>query len=128
MPIIRGDDVFWDIAIPLPGGSDPFPLAGCTVWVTAKPAKQTDIPDADAAWQHSLTLNGSGEVTASHGLTLGEGGAAGGIVVEHLTAAESETIAPGSYRYDVQVKDASGVITTVLAGSETVVGDITRAR
>lgn len=127
MAIIRGDDTFWDIPIPRPGSTDPYPLAGCTVWVTAKPARDSDIPDTSATWQHTITINGSGDVTASDGLTLGTDGAVAGIVIEHLTAAESAVIAPGSYKYDVQVKDPAGLITTVLSGIENVVGDITRA-
>lgn len=127
MPFTRGDDVFFDIPIHEPGSTNPYDLRGCHVWVTAKPARDADVPDSEAAWQHSLTVNGAGDVTASDGLALGPGGAEAGVIVEHLTAAESAALSVGGYRWDVQVKDAAGLITTVAKGLDTVEGDITRA-
>lgn len=51
--------------------------------------------------------------------------AAGGEVTMYLADAITDTLEPGDYRWDLE-ENASGIITTLLAGRFRVVADITR--
>lgn len=119
--LIRGDTSSWTIPI-LDSDGEPMPLNGCTVTVTCK----TKATSATALFQHSLVLDAEGEVELAAGMELGPDGATAGIVVETLTAAESEAFAPGKYAYDLEVRLPDGrVYTPLLAIPVTVVADFT---
>jgi hypothetical protein len=94
------------------------------VWVTVK--SSVDDADAEALYQHSITIDGTGTATHSEGLTL-QSTAAAGILVEELTPEESALFATGDYTYDVQIMLANGRIFTPIRGdAESVVPDWTR--
>ena len=125
-PIVRGDTALFTIPIVNAETLEPHDLSGCTVWVTVK--AHPDDPDNEAIYQHSMTVDGSGNVTHSEGMTLGDGGAEAGIAVQELTPAESALLTPGNFTYDVQVMTADGrIYTPILNEKEEIVGDITRA-
>lgn len=124
--ITRGDTELFDIAVIDPRTLEPYPLHGCTVMVTVKAV--TVVPDTEALYQHWITLDANGVVTASKGITLGPGGAAAGVVIQELTPTESSRLATGDYIYDVQVTMADNRIETPINGDvETVVPDVTHA-
>lgn len=126
--IIRGDTTYWDIPINLPAseGGGPMPLNGLSVWVTVK-ANPNDT-DESAIYQHWITIDSSGNVTGSQGMTIGPDGPAAGVIVEMMTAAESAMLETGSYTYDVQVMLPNDDIhTPILGASEKVETDWTRA-
>jgi hypothetical protein len=126
--IIRGDTTYWDIPINRPAseGGGPMPLNGLTVWVTVK-ANPND-PDESAIYQHWITIDESGAVTGSEGMSIGPDGPEAGVIVERMTAAESAALATGTYTYDVQVMLPNNDIhTPILGASETVEADWTRA-
>ena len=124
--VVRGDTSIWRIPILNAETLEPHNLTGCTVWVTVK--ENQDDPDNEAIYQHYMNVDGSGNVTESQGMTIGDGGAAAGIAVQELTPAESALLTPGNYVYDVQVMTADGRIHTPINGEmESIVGDLTRA-
>lgn len=49
-----------------------------------------------------------------------------GVVVVEIPADETAAIAPGRYRYDLELADAAGVVTRLLEGKFRVVAEITR--
>jgi hypothetical protein len=114
----------------------PLNLSGCTVWLTAKEAVDDDAADATGIIKHYIVISGVGAVTGSSGFALGgkdpETGAtvstaAAGVVTHTITAAESTVMATQDYVYDVQFKDATGRISTIInGGTITVLGDVTR--
>jgi hypothetical protein len=123
--VVRGDTTIWDIPIVDTSG-EPYPLNGCSVWVTVK-ASEGDV-DEDALYQHFIEIDADGEVVSSSGLSLGVGGAAAGVLVEELTPAESAAFIPGRYSYDVQVLLSDGRIYTPIRGeNETVHPDWTNS-
>jgi len=70
------------------------------------------IPDVNALAQKVVTIGNP------------DAGGAAGVLFISLTGAET-SLAPGKYVYDIQMEN-SGLTTTILLGSITVVGDITR--
>jgi len=96
---------------------DPFDLTGCTVRTTYKDVAtdpNVDPDDANAPIRHSITINGSGVVTDTEGLTL-VGLATAGVLQERLTAAESRLL-PANMELisDVELTDQNGEIFTWL--------------
>lgn len=124
--VIRGDTERYTIPLVDPETLEPYPLHGCTVWLTTK--KGPDLPDSEALYQHWITLDADGTVTGAEGLALGPDGAAAGVLVQELAPAETVDFDPGAYTYDIQIMLADGAIETpVLGDHETVVSDWTRA-
>ena len=118
----RGDD--WSIALTGLGA-----ITGQTeVWFTIK-RRQVDT-DAEAA---VLLSDGTGlEIingavgTAGNG-TLTVDDASAGDITMTLKAVESAKLAVGAYVFDVQWKNAGGVIKTIADGAFTVSADVTKA-
>lgn len=124
--VIRGDDELWDIPLVSPGTGNPIDLSGHAVWVTVKTG--TDVEDDQAIYQHYINIALDGTVIAASGMSIKDDDPALGIVVQHLTAAESALINEGKYTYDVQVMLPNGRIKTpILGDSEQIVPDWTRA-
>lgn len=139
--LIRGDSARWYISITDANGA-PVNLTGYTVWFTAKPAAAaaagSDADDSTAVITHSIAINGAGAVTSSDGFAVGGidynqippavvSGVASGVLTQTLSAADATLLAVGSYVYDLQVKDASGFVTTPINGlSHSVIADVTR--
>lgn len=124
--VTRGDDELWDIPLVSPGNGSPIDLKGHAVWVTVKTSP--DASDEEAIYQHYINIDLNGDVIASKGMSIKDGDTALGIVVQHLTAAESALLNEGMFSYDVQVQLPDGLIKTpILGDSEMVVPDWTRA-
>lgn len=60
-------------------------------------------------------------LTDTSGIMMGSDGT----IVLSMTAAETNAIAAGEYRYDLQVADTNGSITTYFSGTFTIFSDIT---
>lgn len=124
--IRRGDDELFDIPLINPQTGQPRNLAGHAVWVTAK--RSPDDPDEEAIYQHYIHVGLDGQVIAAKGMSIKDDDPALGVVVEHLTAAESAQLTPETVQYDVQVMLPNGLIkTSILGEDETIVPDWTRA-
>ncbi len=115
MSITRGDTPSWTITL-LNDSGGPFPLAGCTVTVTCK--SRSTVPDANALFKHFIAINALGVSTTSSGMELGPGGAAAGIITESVTSTESAAFAPGTYKWDLEVRTAEGKVHTPLRAIE----------
>lgn len=123
--ILRGDTALWRIEIVNAETMEPHDLSGCTVWGTVK--DNTDTPDQDALFMHSITIEANGSVSHADGMTL-VGPAADGVVEQELTPAVSSQLEVGDYIADVQVMTADGRIFTPIANEAVqVVPDLTRA-
>lgn len=119
--IIRGDSYalrrpLFTYAFVADGGG-PFPLEGCIVRTTYKPAilgPEDDPIDASAAIKHTLRVGSDGIPTETTGLFLSSTAAAG-IVVERMTATETRTLPKGvALVSDLELTDANGEVFTWL--------------
>lgn len=114
----------------------PKNLAGCTVWLTVKPAASDDADDADAVLRHSIAIDDNGAPSSQAGFEVGGTDpvtgqvytdAADGVLTHVISAAESAGLVPGDYVGDIQFRDAAGAIETLNAGEKwTVKADVTR--
>lgn len=93
--LIRGDSRTITIPITNPDGTAKN-LTGCTVYFTVNATKEP-VSDASAVIAKSTTSFASPTT---------------GIATISLTNADTQNITPGSYYYDVQLKDASGNISS----------------
>ncbi len=118
MTITRGDTPSWTIELFDEDGG-PYSLLGCTVTVTCK--RRAILADAEALFQHSISVNALGVVTSSPGMVLGPGGATSGVIIESITSAESDLFTRGSYKWDLEVRTEAGKVHTPLRGVEEVV-------
>lgn len=109
----RGDHRIYDLDVDDENGN-PLPLAGATLWFTVK--RRESQSDAEAAFQLSSAVAAQINIYSP-----AEGKAY--IYVEN-THTQDLDILP--YIYDVQVKTAAGKPYTVVKGSYTIVGDVTR--
>src|SRR5690554_544219 len=118
--VVRGDDEFWDIPLVSPSNGNPINLSGHAVWVTVK--ESPSDADDQAIYQHYIEVDLEGDIVTAQGMSIKDDDPATGVVVQHLTAAESALLATESYTYDVQVMLPNGTIKTpVLGDPETVV-------
>lgn len=102
--LIRGDTASIDFTI---ADKD---LTGATVFFTAKSAIDADATDAEAV----ISVEVTDHTDPTNGTT-----------VIPLTATDT-TVTPGTYYYDIQVKEADGTITSIPVRKLVVVGDVTR--
>lgn len=110
---IRGDSRAITITVTKPDGITPFDLTGCKVYFTVNANKNNTASDDSSA---VISLSTS---TFTAPLT--------GIATLQLTNAQTQTLTPGVYYYDAQVKDISGGITSLPQNTFTVVPDVTRS-
>jgi hypothetical protein len=106
----RGDTLTLNFSVTRSGAA--VNLTGATAWFTLK----TMLTDADPGVAQAT--NGSG-VTITTPLS-------GQLTVE-LPASVTIDIPPGEYQWDLQVKEASGRISTAASGQAYVEADVTRA-
>jgi len=118
MTITRGDTPSWTIELFGENGG-PYELLGCTVTVTCK--RRAALTDAQALFQHFITVNALGVVTASSGMVLGSLGATSGVIIESITSVESALFIRGTYKWDLEVRTEAGKVHTPLRGVEEVV-------
>lgn len=86
-------------------------LTGGAVFFTAKSEIDNDATDSTAVITKKVTSHSN--PTA-------------GVTAITLSSSDTNTVAPGTYQYDIQVVLASGVVTTVQVGKLEVKGDVTR--
>ena len=104
--IVRGDTISWDLTIKKDGVA--LNITGYKFYLTCKTLKA----DADPGlFQITVTSH----TDAVNGRTLVE-----------VPAATTDGISEGLKYYDLQMKDGSGKITTVMIGTMTFMNDITR--
>jgi hypothetical protein len=106
LTIIRGDDVTIPVTFTDSDG-DPINLTGCTVFFTVKNEKSDD--DDDAVISKSVTSH----TTPASGITQ--------VVLTHTDT----DIDPGSYYWDLQIKDSAGKIQSTQVAQFEVIQDIT---
>lgn len=104
--IIRGDDQSLDLTIKNADGSA-FNLTDCTVYFTVK--KRFHDSDTDAIIKKDVTVHTN---------------AAGGLTTVELTKTDT-TIDARKYLWDIQVKDSSDKIFSVVYGDFIVKHDVT---
>ena len=107
--IYRGDTKKWNLTFTDKAGAE-IDITGSKIWVTFKTNK--DDPD-DAALIQNTTIPSGAEAIA-------------GKCQVHLTPAETGALLPTiKYFYDFQFVDASGDVTTLMAGDLRCLQDIT---
>ena len=111
-PLVRGDD--WTIKLVLKSGNSPLDITGYTYKMTLK----ANIDDADpGALQLSATPSVADSPTE----------ASQGILYITATDTQTDSLEAKTYNYDVQQKDGTGKIQTLLIGKVKVVKDVTRS-
>jgi hypothetical protein len=133
--LIRGDTYAWFIRLTAPGGG-PLPLQDVRIRSVAKPL-DSDLPDdSDALFIHTVTFNAGGGIDETTGFSLGGtdpyppyttyNTPADGILTESLSASDAIVLAAAYAkgrrgeprdiaRWDLQVRDAAGGVTTPLS-------------
>lgn len=106
--VIRGDT--HTINLTITNNGTPLNITGYTVFFTVNAEKE---PSTDSAAVISKT------VTSHSDPTNGE-------TIISLSAADTTNVAPGTYWYDIQLKDGSGNITSFRKDRFVLVSDITR--
>jgi hypothetical protein len=109
---IRGDSRTLNIQVYQSDGVTPFNLTGCEVFFTLNSSSTPadDGTDTTAALKVSTT-------TFSAPTT--------GLATLQLTNALTQPLTPGTYFYDIQLKDGSGNITSLGQNTFGVISDIT---
>ena len=111
-PLVRGDD--WTIKLVLKSGNSPLDITGYTYKMKLK----ANIDDADpGALQLSATPSVADSPTE----------ASQGILYITATDTQTDSLEAKTYNYDVQQKDGTGKIQTLLIGKVKVVKDVTRS-
>ena len=102
--ITRGDTTTLSITI-TSNGTSPIDITGRTY--KAQVRSNTEDVSAEVAFSCTLTTPLSGIITCV------------------LSATQTATLEPGNHTWDLE-EDASGVISTILSGTFTVLADVTR--
>lgn len=110
---IRGDSRQINITCTQSDGVTPFDLTGCTVYFTVN-ASADNTADDDTSAVIALKTSSFSD-------------AASGVATLTITNAISQDIAPGTYYYDVQLKDSTGNVTSLAQNKFTVIADVTRS-
>lgn len=108
-PVIRGDT--WKIKLTIQEDNAAADITGYQYWFTMK--EDIDKADTSAAIQEVFTAAGAD--------------AAAGIMVLTIPATATELVSPGYYLYDIQQKNLSGEIQTLMIGQVLVESDVTRS-
>lgn len=108
---IRGDSRLFNFTILQSDGKTPFDLTGCEIFLTVNPLTNPGNNDSGAVIQLSTT-NFTNPTSGTASL--------------YLSNTVTQNIVPGVYYYDIQLKDASGNITSLAQNTFTIIADITR--
>jgi len=111
-PLVRGDD--WTIKLVLKSGSSPLDITGYSYKFTLK----ANIDDADP---------GALQLSATPSVLDSPTEASQGILYITATDTQTDPLEARTYNYDVQQKDSTGKIQTLLIGKVKVVKDVTRS-
>lgn len=110
---IRGDSRLISISIFQSDGVTPFNLTGCEVFFTVN-ANSNNTSDNDSS---AIIALKNSTITNP---TLG-------VANIQISNVNTQDIAPGTYYYDVQLKDANGNITSLAQNQFLVIADVTRS-
>ena len=111
LAVVRGDTLVLTASVKQSDGVTAFNLTGCTMWFTVKDSRDT-LADDTAAISKLYWVSGG----AALGIAVAT--PATGVGTITMPAADSANLNPAlTYVYDVQVKDASGLIFTVVQGT-----------
>lgn len=112
LEIYRGDNKTWILTFV--DGITPVNLTGQTIFFTVK--KQNIYVESSSDTTDALI---SKTITAHTNPT-------GGISSLALVPADTSSLTPATYKYDMQLKDGSGSILTFITGNFTILADVTR--
>lgn len=110
---IRGDSRLISVNIFQSDGVTPFNLTGCEVFFTVN-ANTNNTTDTDTSAVIALKNNTITNPTL-------------GVATIQISNANTQDIAPGTYYYDVQLKDANGNITSLAQNTFIIIADVTRS-
>jgi hypothetical protein len=110
---IRGDSRVVNIQVYQSDGITPFNLTGSTVFFTVN-ANQDNTADTDSSAVIALKTSTFAQPTS-------------GLATLTITNAMTQDITPGTYYYDVQVKDGSGNVMSLQQSQFIVIADVTRS-
>lgn len=110
---IRGDSRLISIAIFQADGVTPFNLTGCEVFFTVN-ANSNNTADNDSTAVIALKNSSPSNPTA-------------GIATIQISNTNTQDIPPGTYYYDIQLKDANGNITSLAQNQFLIIPDVTRS-
>lgn len=110
---VRGDSRLISVAILQSDGKTPFDLTGCEVWFTVNPSSNNTADNDTSAIIQTKVTNVPNPTA--------------GVANLQVTNAQTQDVAPGTYFYDVQVKDANGNITSLAQNQFIVIADVTRS-
>lgn len=111
---VRGDTEIYDLTVATPSGAA-VDLTGSDLWFTVK--KRLTDPDPAA-----LIRKETGA-----GITIADQVTNRGQAAIQLDPVDTEKIVPGTYYFDVQMKNVPGSITTLANGSIDITADVTRS-
>lgn len=110
---IRGDSRQINLQVYRSDGVTPFDLTGCEIFFTVN-ANSDNTADNDSSAVIALKTSSFSTPTS-------------GQATLEITNAISQDIAPGTYYYDVQLKDGGGNISSLKQGQFLVIADVTRS-
>ena len=110
---IRGDSRLISIQILQSDGVTPFNLTGCEVFFTVN-ANTNNTADNDSSAVIALNSSSISNPTS-------------GVASIQISNTNTQDIPPATYYYDVQLKDASGNITSLAQNQFIVIPDVTRS-
>ena len=108
---VRGDSRAINIQVVQADGVTPFDLSGCELFLTLNPATNPGNDDSGAVLE--VSTNVFADPASGQGTLL-------------LTNQATQNLAPATYYYDIQLKDANGNITSLAQNTFQVLADITR--
>ncbi len=128
---IRGDSRLFAPQILQSDGKTPFNLTGCEVFFTVN-QNSDNTADNDTSAVIALKVTSficPTTTTLPNGTTItaGTDTTAIGIAWIQVTNAVTQDIPPNTYFYDIQLKDASGNITSLAQNQFIVIADVTRS-
>ena len=110
---IRGDSRMISVAIFQSDGVTPFDLTGCELFFTVN-VNSNNTADNDSSAVIALKNSAIANPTL-------------GVATIQISNANTQDIIPGTYYYDVQLKDASGNITSLAQNQFLVIADVSRS-
>lgn len=113
--LTQSDDLVYDVAMSTEAGA-PYDLTGSTLWFTAK--RRRSDADAGALVKLYWVSGGSADGISSDDQTTGE-------VVIRLSPAQTAAFVQAAHYWDLQLKDAAGVIRTIDSGVVVVLPAVT---
>ena len=107
--IFRGDNQPYTLSFLQADGITPLPITGWKIYFTMK--RHLADSDDDASLKVDVTEHDDPE---------------NGLTSIHLSNGQTDSLKPGNYFYDIQVKKLDGTIKTLVAGQIKVLADVTR--